>query len=123
MPVIVSPQPTHNTVCSRFLLLIFPLMQYLLGCKLLGCVCFAISVQLHSWKCSSQIASKDLYYKCHGAVPLISLGMFSKLIQSNNFPKDSLHTKVNRLKVLEQTATHARFCSLTPLAIIHCKDP
>ena len=29
MPVTVPPQPTHNTVCSRFLSLIFSLVHYL----------------------------------------------------------------------------------------------
>lgn len=74
MPVTVPAQPTHNTVCSRFLSLIFSLVHYLQGCKFLGRVCFVVSVQLHALKYISQITSKDLYYKCHGAVPLTSLG-------------------------------------------------
>lgn len=34
-----------------------------------------------------------------------------KFIQIVNCPKDSMHIQVNRLQVLEQTATHSRFCS------------
>lgn len=74
MPVTVPPRPTHNTFYSRFLLLIFSLVHYLQECKMVGCVCFAVSVQLHTLKCISHVASKDLYYKCHGAVPLVSFG-------------------------------------------------
>lgn len=57
-------------------------MHYLQGCKLLGCECFAISVQLHTLKCISQIPAKDLYYKCHGAVPFISFGCVLMFLNS-----------------------------------------
>ena len=71
MPVTVPPEQTHNTDCSRFLSLILSLVHYLQGCKLLGSVYFAISVHLPALKLISQITSKDLYYECHGAVPLL----------------------------------------------------
>lgn len=77
MPVTVPPQPTYNSVCSRFLSLIFSLVHYLQGCKLLGCVCFAISVQLHALECISQIDPKIFATNVMELFHLLLLAMLS----------------------------------------------
>lgn len=82
MFVIISPQPRQNIAFSRFLLLFFFLMHNLLQCKLLACICFVISVQLHALNCSFQVASNDPRYKCHGAVPLICFGYVHMFLNS-----------------------------------------
>lgn len=110
MLVTAPPQPKHNTVCPRLLSLTFPI-HCVQGCKWHVCV---YQCSLHVWKCISQTASKDLSYKCHIAVPPIFFGHVLIFLNSHrlvNCPKGSTYIQVNRLKVLEQTATHSRFCS------------